>query len=219
MTLEVVPGTSSYINVSSRMINEIIVPFANPRVVQFLRPDTTASINRDGMSIYVSTGTEEFIQLIIKNPEIPDEPGISLTLIPVEDVPPQHIRVQPVGGGVPFGSTSASGAAQLSSSDYEDMLRELVREAARDEVPSGFSADPNWNGTRLVVGAVVGEPQKRLTGSSLAIEYFMLRNTGSTAVELVEPNFANAGVRAIAFVNYVLLAPGQSTRMVWVRDR
>lgn len=217
-TLEVVPGTSSYINVSSRMINEVIVPFANPRVVQFLRPDTTASINRDGMSIYVSTGTEEFIQLIIKNGDTPDEPGISLTLIPVEDVPPQHIRIQPIGGGAPT-SAGAPAGAQLSTSDYEDTLRELIREAAREEIPSGFAADPNWNGTQLMVGAIVGEPNKRLTGTSLAIEYFTLRNTGATAIELVEPNFATAGVRAIAFVNHVLLAPGQSTRMVWVRDR
>ena len=217
--LEVVPGTSSYINVSSRMINEVIVPFANPRVVQFLREDTTASINRDGRSIYVSTGMEEFIQLIIRNGDVPDEPGISLTLIPVDDLPPQHVRLQPTGGGGGGQRSAGVGTDQLHSSDYEDMLREMLRDAARDEVPSGFTVDANWDGRRLSVGGVEGRSAKRLIGASLAIEYFTLRNTGSEAVELVEPNFATNGVRAIAFIDDVLLAPGGTTRMVWVADR
>lgn len=215
--LEVTPGTSVYVNVSSRMVNELIVPYPNPRVVKFLRPDTTASIDRDGASIYVSTGTEEFVQLIIKNGDTPDQPGISLTLIPIEDVPSQHILLKPVGS--PFVTANPETEAQLASSNYEDMLRELMREAAREETPQGYTTDPTWTGTRMQVGAIVGEPAKRLTGTNLVVEYFVLRNTGATSVELIEPNFKQNGVRAIAFINDVLLAPGQSTRMVWVRDR
>jgi hypothetical protein len=199
------------------MVNELIVPYANPRLVKFVRADSTASIDRDGSSIYVSTGTEEFIQLIVKNADTPDQPGISLTLIPVEDVPPQHILLKPVGTA--FVGEAADGDNKLGSANYEDMLRELVREAARDEVPQGYTADPSWSGSRIQVGTVIGEPTKRLVGTNLAVEYFVLKNIGASRVELVEPNFKHAGVRAIAFVNNVLLAPGQSTRMVWVRDR
>jgi len=217
-TVEVTPGTSTMLNVSSRMVNELIVPYPNPRLVKFLRADSTASINRDGSSIYVSTGTEEFIQLIIKSADTPDQPGISLTLIPVEDVPPQHILLKPTGSA--FGASPDSGATdKLSSSNYEDMLRELVREAARDEIPSGYTVDGNWRGSRMQVGTVVGEPSKRLIGNNLVVEYFVLKNIGATAVELIEPNYKQDGVRAIAFINAVLLAPGQATRMVWVRDR
>lgn len=219
-TLEVVPGTSTYINVSSRMVNEVIVPFVSPRVVQFLRSDTTASITRDGMSIYVATGHEEFLQLIIKDGDRPDEPGISLTLIPVDDIPPQHIRLQPVGGSTTHPNGASRGRTErLESADYEDMLRELLRDAARDEVPSGYTVDANWGGTRLSVGGVVGKSSMRLIGTSLAIEYFTLRNTGSEAVELVEQNFATRGVRAIAFIDNVMLGPGATTRMVWVADK
>lgn len=214
-----VPGTSTYINVSSRMVNEVIVPFTSPRVVQFLRPDTTASITRDGMSIYVSTGHEEFLQLIIKDGDRPDEAGISLTLIPVDDIPPQHIRLNPVGSsGNPSGAAGTR-TERLESADYEDMLRELLRDAARDQVPAGYTVDANWAGTRLSVGGVVGQSVKRLIGTSLAVEYFTLRNTGSEAVELVEQNFATRGVRAIAFIDHIMLGPGASTRMVWVSDR
>lgn len=217
-TLEVTPGTSSMVNVSSRMVNELIVPYANPRLVKFIRADSTASINRDGSSIYVSTGTEEFIQLIIKNADTPDQPGISLTLIPVEDVPPQHILLKPTGAA--FGPSPDGHATDaLSSSNYEDMLRELVREAARDQIPSGYTVDGNWQGTRMQVGTVVGEPSKRLIGNNLVVEYFVLKNIGANAVELIEPNYKQDGVRAIAFINAILLAPGQTTRMVWVRDR
>lgn len=215
--LEVTPGTSTIINVSSRMVNELIVPYSSPRLVKFLRADSTASITRDGSSIYVSTGTEEFIQLIIKNAETPDQPGISLMLIPVEDVPPQHISLLPVGKA--FEGPGPSAADQLASSNYEDLLRELVREAARDAIPSGYTVDPTWSGSRMQVGTVIGEPDKRLVGNNLVVEYFLLKNIGATAIELIEPNYKQDGVRAIAFINEVMLAPGQVTRMVWVRDR
>ena len=198
------------------MANELIVPYDSPRLIKFLRADTSASIDMDGSSIYVSTGTEEFIQLIIKNADTPDQPGISLTLIPVEDVPPQHIMLKPVG--TPFGAATEK-EEKLASTDYIDMIRELVREAARDKVPYGYTKDESWSGTRIQVGTVVGEPSKRLIGNQLVVEYFLLKNIGATAVELVEPNFKHDGVRAIAFINNVLLAPGQATRMVWVRDR
>jgi hypothetical protein len=215
--LEVTPGTSTIINVSSRMVNELIVPYQSPRLVKFLRADSTASISRDGSSIYVSTGTEEFIQLIIKNADTPDQPGISLMLIPVEDVPPQHVLLKPTGAA--FQGAAAESGDHLASSNYEDLLRELVREAARDEIPSGYTVDANWRGSRMQVGTVVGEPSKRLVGNNLVVEYFVLKNIGATAVELIEPNYKQEGVRAIAFINAVLLAPGQVTRMVWVRDR
>ena len=42
---------------------------------------------------------------------------------------------------------------------------------------------------------------------------------GQAGVELVETNFATKGVRAIAFMDSVMLAPGQAGRMVWVKDR
>lgn len=215
--LMVTPGTSSYVNVSSRMVNELIVPYANPRLVKFVRPDSTASIERDGTSIYVSTGSEEFIQLIIKNEDTPDQPGISLTLIPVEDVPPQHILLQPTGKS--FSAGKVESQEKLASANYEDLLRELIREAARDELPQGYTKDGSWNGIHLQVGTVLGSPTSRLVGNQLAVEYFMLKNTGATVVELQEPSFKHVGVRAIAFINDVLLAPGQSTRMVWIRDR
>lgn len=193
------------------------MPYGNPRLVKFLRSDTTASIERDGASIYISTGTEEFIQLIVKNGDAPDQPGISLTLIPVEDVPPQHILLRPVGEA--FGSGASDSESGLGVDKYEDMLRELVREAARDEIPPGYTVDDSWRGTRLQVGPIVGEPLKRMIGNQLVVEYFLLKNTGPSRTELVEPNFKQDGVRAIAFVNDVLLAPGQVSRMVWVRDR
>jgi hypothetical protein len=205
------------VNISSRFVNELIVPYANPRLVKFLRSDTTASIERDGASIYISTGTEEFIQLIVKNGDAPDQPGISLTLIPVEDIPPQHILLEPNGDA--FSLTGAKEKNGFGVADYEDMLRELVREAARDEIPQGYTKDGVWDGARIQVGPVVGEPIKRLTGNQLVVEYFLLKNTGATRVELIEPNFKSDGVRAIAFINDVLLAPGQSSRMVWVKDR
>ena len=199
------------------MVNELIVPYENPRLVKFLRADSNASIDRDGSSIYVSTGTEEFIQLIIKNGDTPDLPGISLTLIPIEDLEPQHILLQPVGGA--FGTEKEDRGNSLGSANYEDMLREVVREAARDQIPNGYTKDPRWSGSRIQVGSVVGEPSQRLIGNNLVVEYFLLKNIGATQVELVEPNFKHEGVRAIAFINDVLLAPGQATRMVWVKDR
>jgi len=205
------------VNVSSRMVNELIVPYGNPRLVKFVRSDTTASIDRDGSSVYVSTGTEEFIQLIIKNADTPDQPGISLTLIPVEDIPPQHILLKPVGEAFSVGA--AEEGQSLGTADYEDMLRELIRQSARDELPQGYTKDGSWSGSRIQVGTVVGEPAKRLVGQQLVVEYYLLKNIGASAVELSEPNFKHKGVRAIAFVNAVLLAPGQQTRMVWVRDR
>ena len=66
---------------------------------------------------------------------------------------------------------------------------------------------------------MIGRSLYRAIGSQFAVEYYELRNGGAIGVELVETNFATQGVRAIAFVDAVALAPGQAGRMVWVRDR
>lgn len=217
-TVDVTLGKPKFINLSSRMVNELIVPYSNPKLIKFIREQTDASISSSGSSIYVSTGTEEFIQLLIKNGDAPEQPAISLVLLPAEDIEPQHIALNPVGAAFATGPEEES-SDSLGSENYVDMLRELVREAARDDVPQGYAKDPGWSETQLKIGAIVGDPAKRLVGNGLAIEYFLLRNTGPSRVELVEENFKAKGVRAIAFINEVLLAPGQATRMVWVRDR
>jgi hypothetical protein len=214
-TVRVSPGSSTYINVSSFMMNELIVPFEKPKLVQFLDANSRASVQQDGSSIYVSTEGEEFIQLIVKDRDAPDAPGFSVTLIPVEDIPGQHIVIKPEGG---LGEATSS-AASLNTNDYEDMLRELMRDAARDVIPSGFTRDPAWDGQTLQIGPVVAQATDRLIGTYFTIEYFRLTNTGASTVELVEPNFRRTGVRAISFVRDVLLAPGQLGRMVWIRDR
>ncbi len=71
---EVTPGKLLVINVSAQMVNELIVPFASPSILTFLGEDTQASIQNDGKSIYVSTGNEDFVQLIVKNRDAPDPP-------------------------------------------------------------------------------------------------------------------------------------------------
>ncbi len=208
-------GASTYINVSARMMNEIVVPFANPRVVKFLRASSRASIQQDGNSIYVSTGNEEFIQLIVKDADAPTAAGFSVTLIPVEDIPGQHVVLRTEGGG----SAAAGGGESLTASDYVDLLRELMREAARETLPPAYSRDGGWGGATLQVGPVQGRSLYRAIGSQFVVEYYELRNAGAAGVELVETNFATKGVRAIAFMESVVLAPGQAGRMVWVKDR
>jgi hypothetical protein len=213
-TVTVGTGGSTYINVSARMMNELVVPYVNPRIVKFLRPSSKASIQQDGSSIYVSTGNEEFIQLIVKNADVPSVPGFSVTLIPVEDIPGQSVVLKTAGG-----EDAVSGGASLAAADYVDLVRELMREAARETLPGGYARDQQWGGASLLVGPVSGRSLYRAVGTHFAVEYFELVNTGATGVELVEPNFAQKGVRAIAFPDSVVLAPGQSARMVWVRDR
>jgi hypothetical protein len=208
-------GASTYINVSARMMNEIVVPFANPRVVKFLRASSRASIQQDGNSLYVSTGNEEFIQLIVKDADAPTAAGFSVTLIPVEDIPGQHVVLRTEGGG----SAAAGGGESLTASDYVDLLRELMREAARETLPPAYSRDGGWGGATLQVGPVQGRSLYRAIGSQFVVEYYELRNAGAAGVELVETNFATKGVRAIAFMESVVLAPGQAGRMVWVKDR
>jgi hypothetical protein len=208
-------GASTYINVSARMMNEIVVPFANPRVVKFLRASSRASIQQDGNSIYVSTGNEEFIQLIVKDADQPTAAGFSVTLIPVEDIPGQHVVLRTEGGG----SAAAGGGESLTASDYVDLLRELMREAARETLPPAYARDGGWGGATLQVGPVEGRSLYRAIGSQFVVEYYELRNAGAAGVELVETNFATKGVRAIAFMDAVVLAPGQAGRMVWVKDR
>jgi len=196
-TVDVTLGKTKFINISSRMVNELIVPYSNPKLIKFIREQSDASIDKSGSSIYVSTGTEEFIQLLIKNGDAPEQPAISLVLLPAEDIEPQHIALNPVGVAFSTGKEEES-SEMLGSENYVDMLRELIREAARDEVPQGYAKDPGWSATQIKIGAIVGKPAKRLVGNALAVEYFLLQNT---------------------FINEVLLAPGQATRMVWVRDR
>ena len=213
-TVTVGTGGSTYINVSARMMNELVVPYVNPRIVRFLKPSSKASIQQDGSSIYVSTGNEEFIQLIVKNADVPSAPGFSVTLIPVEDIPGQSVVLKTSGG-----EDAVGGGASLAVADYVDLVRELMREAARETLPGGYARDQQWGGASLLVGPISGRSLYRAVGAQFAVEYFELVNTGATGVELVEPNFAQKGVRAIAFPDSVVLAPGQSARMVWVRDR
>jgi hypothetical protein len=208
-------GASTYINVSARMMNEIVVPYANPRVVKFLRASSRASIQQDGNSIYVSTGNEEFIQLIVKDADAPTAPGFSVTLIPVADIPGQHVVLRAEGGG----TATAGSSESLNAADYVDLLRELMREAARETLPPTYQRDGGWSGATLQVGPILGRSLYRAIGTQFVVEYYELRNSGAAGVELVETNFATKGVRAIAFVDAVALAPGQAGRMVWVKDR
>lgn len=207
-------GGSTFINVSAKMMNEVVVPYANPRVVKFLKPSSKASIQQDGNSIYVSTGHEEFIQLIIKDGDAPTAPGFSVTLIPVEDIPGQHIVLRAEGS-----QDAGPSYDSLNAADYVDMLRELMREAARETLPPVYSRDAGWNGVTLQVGPVTGRGLYRSVGNSFVVEYYELYNGGASGIELVETNFAQKGVRAVAFIDAVALAPGQTGRMVWVKDR
>ena len=211
----VAAGASTYLNVSARMMNEIVVPYANPRVVKFLRASSRASIQQDGNSLYVSTGNEEFIQLIVKDADAPSAPGFSVTLLPVQDIPGQHVVLRAEGGGA---ATAGSGESR-NAADYVDLLRELMREAARETLPTTYVRDGGWSGATLQAGPIIGRSLYRAIGSQFVIEYYELRNSGAGGVELVETNFATKGVRAIAFVDAVALAPGQAGRMVWVKDR
>ena len=138
-------------------------------------------------------------------------------LMPSE-IPAQHIEfeIEDMGYGLAGASKEASA---LNSSDYVDLLRELLRQGARDQIPDGYTKDANWHGSRIQVGELVGEPAKRYLGNALALEFFVVKNTGPVAIELAEPNFVHNGVRAIAFVDKHILSPGGATRMSWVRDR
>lgn len=215
--LEVTAGNPEYVAISARMLNEVITPYSNPRLITFLPEGTTASIEEDGHSLYISPGDEEFVQVIIKDSEQSGAPGLNITFMPQEDIRAQTIILKAV-------VDESTGAMQtrneeLVTNDYVDLLRELMRDAVREVLPSGFTKDAQWNGYRIQVGPIIGDPQKRAIGTDFAIEYYRLTNTSATTVELVEPNFKDEGVRAVAFIDYVVLAPGQTTGMVWVRER
>jgi hypothetical protein len=142
---------------------------------------------------------------------------MNIALVPSADIRAQTIVLKPTATGGAFPMTPRS--EQLRTNDYVDLIRELMRDAARNVLPHGYTTDSQWEGGRLAVGPVVGNPMQRMVGTEFVIEYYQLTNTGASAVELTEPNFNIDGVRAIAFVDVVILAPGQSTTMVWVKDR
>ena len=215
--MEVNLGEARYVNVSGTMLNEIVTPYSNPKLIKFLSDDSSALIEEDGSSIYVATGDENFIQLIIKDGDVIGAPGINIALVPAADIRAQTIVLKPSVAGGAFPLTPRS--QQLRTNDYVDLIRELMRDAARNVLPTGFTRDSQWQGGRIAAGPVIGKPLQRMVGTDFVIEYYSLTNTGATAVELTEPNFNIDGVRAIAFVDVVILAPGQTTKMVWVKDR
>lgn len=203
------------------MANEIVLPWENAKVIPFLAETSLASVVHDGTSLFVSTADERFVQVIVKDNDAPRLPGITLVMTPSEDIPGQHYVL--ASTSAQEGAAWTSNGLAMKTSDYEDALRKLIRQAALNQLPNGFSVQSGWEGRILryktSFGVLVAIPVARAVGNHFAIEFYDITNEGSAMVELHEASLLVDGVRAASFVNGKnKLSPGDATRLVWVRD-
>ena len=200
--------------VSYLLPNRISTPFADPQSIDQQKQD--ADISPVGQSLYVTMKNPEKPVVIYVTGSEPNDPVISLTLVP-KDIAPQTIVLQLDKAAA---GTNGKGEADHApeSNVYTDQLRYVLREAALGKTPEGFS-EGNLPASVASIGSVIAYPKVRYSGPNYDIYRYTLEGTTDADEELDEGTFYTDGVRAVSFFPTSTLRKGTRTSVFIVSDK
>ena len=107
--------------------------------------------------------------------------------------------------------SSSGNENQPTPEEYTRKLVFILRKAMTGRMPEGFVV-ASINVGQILIGPIVGVPDKRWSSSKMDVYRYKLTNNGKDIVELTEPSFYEAGVKAVSFGSHgTRLKPGDST--------
>ena len=205
-------GVAYEVKVSRWMPNRFSTPFRSPKVVD----SSGAQIQTVNSDVFVLPSGDSAFALYILEGDLRlgvRSPTLSLVLIPEERLPAQNIVVT-------FDAEIRETAPkELSDVPYVRHLKEVFRKVVRGETPQGFVRS-NFDGKSIAVmgGVVDVAPVEYYSGMDLMIIVYVLKNNGSSSVEINEESFYRERVRAVALYPNTILLPGQETRLYVLAD-
>lgn len=215
--LTVRPGQNNIVPIASHPhLNRIVTPFAYPVVHT---GNQTATMEQEGRVIYIAAPRNETVTLFITDGEREESDAISLTLA-AGPIPPQEVRLELQGQQHTVGPAGHRAAAYENSYPHYDLIRNVLRAAAKGNVPNGYNLRRSNDADPLVLcEGVATRPAQVLEGRSLFVLISEARNTSSRAIEVKEQECYQQGVLAISLWPSPRIQPGQSAELFAVFAR
>jgi conjugal transfer pilus assembly protein TraK len=221
-TVTVTPGQVQIVPVAVNHLNQIITPWHPPKVMTA----SQETVQVQGRSLYLAPRSEDPIAVFI-SPDGMDEPSLAVTFVP-RAVPPAQVQlVVPAAIEAAFPVASPQALAWEGSHRFVDLTRELLRNLALGELPSGYrlrevtalDAVPACAGRGPF--AIDFRSGQLIEGGRLEVLVGRVRRTGGPAgsLDFDERWCAEDGVVAVALFPSFRLAAGGEAELFVVRHR
>jgi len=210
-TLTVAPGTTELVRIGRGFLNQIITPFANPKLLTV----NPIEVKQEGTSLYVATSSTQPVGVHILSNDPDDARSISLTLIPSR-IPPRTITLQWPQGTRSVATPLSDTAAQHweESDTYESQLFELLQLTARGRVPDGYALTDSPEQLPCVLPNVKFATGQKMTGHHFSVYVVRATNAGSAPLELLTHAGCNVSrVAAVGAWPLTYLEPKASTEL------
>ena len=220
--LSITPRVNEIIPIATGHPNRFTTPFENPMI----RTTSSATFDVAGRDLYVSSRDEGRPITAFINDEGNPDLTLSVTFVP-QRIPPVDLQLEidssVLASGVNPNVSVERAQSWEESNPYITTLRNLLRDVATGETPSGYSLSemPYIGGTPdcfqpgLNFDFVNGQT---LDGHRLRVSIGVIENISSEIIEFREPACAGDDVRAVAAWPNPLLAPGEKTEVYVVRS-
>lgn len=203
MVIKSIDGANHVVEISQTMPNRIATPFTKVNIVDV----SGAQIQTVKGDVYVvPAGPDPFTVYMT---DTCASATVSLTLIP-KPVLGQSIIISLEGIQPTTAQKKDPTENKYKSDKYSDKIVGLYRQVVRGHTPSGYTVHKLQKHT-AVIGPVEIVPSKVFSGRDWNIYIYKAHNTGKEDFELVESDFYDDGVRAVAMYPEILLKPNQDT--------
>lgn len=209
------PGVSEIIPISQGFINRIVTPFVHPEVVSSSFSSSSESCSEfciRGNVVYINTNESIPLSMFISEKDDPEK-AFSVTLIP------KHIPSREISFSFPKGMYEEKQNLYREEqnfqepTDYQLMLRNVLRSLALNEIPEGYSMHETSSNDHQPycyqdgLSFSFNDPGMYFLGSQFIVYVGIVENKVSQFIEAQEIScFAN-NVVAISFWPKVLLEP------------
>lgn len=219
-SVTVVPGPNNIFPVALNYVNRIVTPFSSVGVSTSAGQGIEVRQN----VVYVTPQSEAPITMFLTQ-HGDESVAVSVTLVP-RLIPPVQIElrlpdeIRPVSLVQPHHDAAP---AWRPGRSYLDGIRDLLREVAMDQMPSGYDLKPaGQKGLRLPVCAAPGfavefRRGQYLLGDPFEVFVGLVVNRSGAAAEFTESWCEGPGVVAVALSPAPMLLPGGTAEIYVVR--
>lgn len=205
MVIKTIDGANHVVEISQTMPNRIATPFTKVNIIDV----SGAQIQTMKGDVYVvPAGPDPFTVYMT---DTRASATFSLTLIP-KPILGQSIIISLEGVQPTTARKEDPTEKKYKTDQYSDKIVGLYRQIVRGHTPSGYTVHELRRQT-AVIGPVEIVPNKVFSGRNWNIYIYKAHNTGKKNFELVESDFYDDGVRAVAIYPEILLKPDQDTNI------
>lgn len=210
------PGESVLVPIARYQLNRIVTPFGKP-VVKTTSNATTEILNN---IVYVASSDEAPVTLFINEKANPGV-ALSITLIP-QTIPAREVsfELDEQGlSGMRLPQASEEAEKWETSQPYVATIKDVMRDLALGQTPSGYSMKPVGNNTydlpRCIQNGLAFDFSRgqQMLGHNLKVFIGVAKNTSSQPVEFKEAACGNWDVAAVAAYPRNILTPQERTEV------